>query len=104
MDFMEGTKDYAVTILGLTALEMPTMISIAPKDSILSTLQSLGFPFNMSSEFMRDHIAFSPRNIMAGRYYTVFTNVYYHTGTVNIMIYVKCNTNSSPIAGNCSIY
>ena len=77
---MEDTKDYTVTMFGISALQMPTLISIAPKESILFNLQALGFPFNMSRPFMKDHVAFSPGNILSGRYYTLFTSVYYHTG------------------------
>jgi hypothetical protein len=79
---MEITRDYAVTLFGITALQMPTLISIAPKDSLLFNLQSLGCPFNLDKQFMRDHVAFSPVNLFAGRFYTLFTSVYYHTGRV----------------------
>ncbi len=79
---MDDLRNYAVTIFGLTALEMPTLVSIAPKDSMLFKCQALGFPFNMSKQFMKDHIAFSPGNVLVGRCYTLFTSVYYHTGNL----------------------
>ena len=86
---MDDTRDYAVTMFGLAALQMPTFISMAPKNSSLSVLQKLGFPFNMSNRFMKVHIAFSPGNVLAGRYYTLVTNIFYHNGILFILSYLS---------------
>ena len=82
---MDEIKDFAVTMFGLGALQTPTLISAAPKDSMLSSLQILGFPFNLSKPFMKDHIAFSPGNVLKGRIYTTITSMYYHTGIAHIL-------------------
>ena len=82
---MENTRDYTVTMFGLGALQMPTFVSMAPKNSSLSVLQKLGFPFNMSKEFMRIHILFSPGNVLDGRYYTLVTNIFCHNGIIQIV-------------------
>ena len=82
---MNATRDYAVTMFGITALQMPTLVSIAPKESILFNFKRWGFPFNMERQFMKEHIAFSPVNIFAGRLQTLFTSVYYHTGEMQVL-------------------
>ncbi|XP_028391589.1 uncharacterized protein LOC114516344 [Dendronephthya gigantea] len=82
---MDDFRDFAVTMLGIGALQMPTLISAAPEESELSAFQILGFPFNLSRPFMRSHIAFSPGNILRGRIYTLITSMYYHTGPPHLI-------------------
>ena len=96
---MNATKDYAVTMFGITALQMPTLVSIAPKESILFNCKRWGFPFNMERQFMKEHIAFSPVNVFAGRFQTLFTSVYYHTGETSVLVLDGKNESVSVLLG-----
>lgn len=75
---MDDYRDYAVTFAGIAALQIPTLISSAAKGSGLAKFQSIGFPFNMSKNVLRNHFSFSPANISAGRYYTLVTSLFNH--------------------------
>lgn len=81
---MEEYSKFALTFSGIVALQLPTMISCAPKGTTLATFQ-IGFPFNMSKTFLKHHFAFSPANITAGRYYTLVTSLFNHTDSSHLL-------------------
>ena len=77
---MEEYRKFAVTFSGIAALQLPALISCAPKGSTLARFQSYGFPLNMSKIFLRHHFSFSPANMTVGRYYTLVTSLFNHAG------------------------
>ena len=83
---MDDYRDYAVTFAGIAALQIPTLISSAAKGSGLAKFQSIGFPFNMSKNVLRNHFSFSPANISAGRYYTLVTSLFNHAGKKGCLV------------------
>ena len=83
---MDDYRHYAVTLSGIAALQIPTLISGAPKGSGLSKFQGIGFPFNMSKNVLRNHFSFSPANISAGRYYTLVTSLFNHAGNKGCLV------------------
>lgn len=75
-------RQYSMTITGIVGLQVPCLISRAPKRSSLAFFQTFGFPFNMTRRTLDDHFSFSPENLKAGRYYTVLTNLFHHAGNI----------------------
>ena len=70
-----------LTTLGtLVGLQFPCLVSRAVPNTSLSACQQFGFPFNMSNQTLERHFSFSPLNILEGRYYTLVTNLFNHTG------------------------
>ena len=73
-------KQYSLTLTGLVGLQVPCLISRAPRNSSLASFQSLGFPFNLRRQTLDEHFSFSPENLKEGRYHTVVTNLFHHAG------------------------